>query len=213
MASAASIAARAQIAREGIRAELEKLAAASGEQLTLEPVSEKDPALRAAKELEAIHSLVLALNVAFGVAVENAAGSGGLDPTALDGTVAEVAGYLDSISDPAALDMLEAAENGRGDSTRKGVLTAIEKRRAALEAEQAEGDNAEGAGEGGAVEFDLSPIAGNAAGAIAHVRTVTTAEELDALQAAETQAHPEEGRKGVMSAIEAQRAALAEAEG
>jgi phage-related baseplate assembly protein len=71
-------------------------------------------------------------------AFEAKAPAGGVDPTTLDGTIADVKEYLASVSDTRALDMLLAAEtNGK---SRKGVLSAIEARQAELEAEAEEGD-------------------------------------------------------------------------
>ncbi len=64
------------------------------------------------------------------------AGGGGVDPSALDGTIADVKEYIESVDDPKALSMLHAAESeGKG---RKGVLAVIEGRQAALEAEALE---------------------------------------------------------------------------
>jgi hypothetical protein len=130
MASPGSIAARSQLAREGIQRELARFAASTGQEVALAPVQERDPALRTAKELEAIHEMLRQLNDGVEAAT---AGAGGIDPSALDGNIASVREYLAGIDSPDALAMLHAAE--MGGKTRKGVLSIIEARQAEVEAD------------------------------------------------------------------------------
>jgi hypothetical protein len=72
---------------------------------------------------------------------EAKSGGGGVDPSALAGTVADVKEYLVGIDDPKALAMLHAAETEG--KTRKGVLSAIEARQAEVEAAEDEDEDEE----------------------------------------------------------------------
>jgi hypothetical protein len=88
-----------------------------------------NPGMNRVFELE-YHAAVLELLVAsFGRVAETASG---VDPTVLDGTVAEVKAYVAEVEDRAALDMLYAAELAGKD--RAGVKSAIDARREEIDA-------------------------------------------------------------------------------
>lgn len=127
MATAGHIAARRQVAIERLSAAADALAErhelAQGGDFS-PPVPIRDPELRGVYRLEALADLLDALE-----AVPPATG-GATD----DLTIADLAQRLSTIGDPATLEAMRADEEaGKG---RKGALTAIDERLAALEIEQ-----------------------------------------------------------------------------
>lgn len=132
MASPGAIAKRRAEALARLEAAVARLAGEYGAELPppVRAVAQQD--LRQVMEVERICALIEGI---LGAADERvAAGTGGVDPAALDGTVAEVREYLASITDVGALGMLAATEGAR-ERPRAGVLSAINKREAELEAE------------------------------------------------------------------------------
>src|SRR5688572_20303097 len=98
MASAASVAARSQLAREGIKSELDAFATRTGISVQYAPIVERDPALRAALEFEQIRAILAQVNQGLAEMAMSGPGSG-VDPAILDGNISEVAAYVEGLDD------------------------------------------------------------------------------------------------------------------
>lgn len=125
---------------DAMRAEVAKRGAEVDAWLAAEFGLELPPAVGPVPQAELAQVMEMERGVkireAIRAAFEAKAPSGGVDPSALDGTVAEIKDYLAGIDDPKALSMLHGAESEG--KTRKGVLSAIEARQAELEAAEDE---------------------------------------------------------------------------